>query len=136
EPDFLPTMPACYAEIRRRDPSATLLEAPHFGYGGAQMLAGACTYWQSIHRLKTSAGYSGNANVVGNNLTNFTCPLSAVWVHNPHYLDDPDSAWIDLNRGVGFRDATWLFMTVHDFRYLILHRWPEALADCPLDWSR
>ena len=51
-------LPACYDEIRRRDPEATLLELP-LQSSSCDMTYLDRTYWQSRHRLPTSAGYSG-----------------------------------------------------------------------------
>ena len=55
-------MPACYAVIRKADPDATFVDVPQFNSGAFQ-LPSLCTYWQSIHGGKTSAGYTAFLNV-------------------------------------------------------------------------
>ena len=58
----LPAKPAGYRFITDRDPAATILDVPQFGTGGGKLNA-ACSYWQSYHRARTTAGYSGQGNI-------------------------------------------------------------------------
>ncbi len=53
--------PPVYAAIRRLDSQATLLEMPQ-QLSSMDLSHLDWTYWQSVHRLATSAGYSGMQN--------------------------------------------------------------------------
>jgi hypothetical protein len=122
-------MPAVYAWLKRRDPSATLVEAPQFGSDSANWLGAATLYWQSIHGLPTSTGYSGQGNARRDNLSTWNSPFFVGRLNDPHYLDDPDATAIDMVRGVRFEDYAWVYMTVNGFRYALLHRWTGSAAE-------
>ena len=70
----------------------------------SQDLSSLCSYWQSSHRLKTSAGYIGFPNldfdgpIVGNS------PFAASAMLEPSYLTTPSSMDLGASSGVDFRD--------------------------------
>jgi hypothetical protein len=122
-------MPPVYAWLARRDPAATLVEAPQFGSDSANWLGSATLYWQSLHGLPTSAGYSGQGNARRDNLATWNSPFFVGRLNDPHYLDNPASIAVDMVRGVDFEDYVWLYLTVHDFRYALIHRWSGSAAE-------
>ncbi len=122
-----PAMPACYAELRARDPGAAFHDVPHLGTGGAHLLPAACDYWRSLHGGKTTAGYSSNSNGPGDSLSTWTSPFYVAYLMNPAYVANPADVSIDLTCNVDFQDYTWLYLTEHDLRYVVLHHWPGAL---------
>lgn len=117
----LPIAPAAYEYVRRADPHAAILEAPMFLSAQSQDLSSLCSYWQSFHRLKTSAGYTGFPNldfdgpIVGNS------PFAASAMLEPSYLTSPSSMDLGASAGVDFRAYVWLFLTQHRYDYLIFH---------------
>ncbi len=122
--EAIPPMPAAYNEILRRDPSATFLEIPQFCTGGAPLYSTA-GYWQSLHRGKTNAGYSGGANAKQDDLVTWNSPFDARMMIDPSYLNDPSWSTIDVVSGVDFREYAWIYLHANHFRYVILHLRPE-----------
>ncbi len=128
----IPAMPVCYGEILRRDPHATFLELPQYGHGG-DYLSSVAGYWQSIHRARTSAGYSGSVNLKYDDRAIGDTPF------RDEVLRDPDSASgrtrIGIVEDVTDLEYTYLYLAANDYRYVILHRWegssntPRALLD-------
>jgi hypothetical protein len=133
--ESIPAMPGCYTFLKQHDPKAAIVEIPHLGTGGSNLNA-ACTYWQSLHRLTTSAGYSGHANVVEDARMGYNSPFLAGRLEQPDYLDDPGKINLDINVDVGFRDYVWLYLTVNRFDYIILHQWPGAVPEHRLHLER
>jgi hypothetical protein len=84
-----------------------------------------CGYWQSIHRLRTSAGYPGYPNFQFDGLIVANSPFHATAMLEPAYLSTPSASKLGATSGVDFRDYLWLFMTYHKFDYLFLHRGPD-----------
>jgi hypothetical protein len=115
----VPEMPGCYAFLKERDPKATLLEVP-FQAGGYSLNA-LCTYWQTRHRLTTSAGYSGFHNSHQEDLIGYNSPFRYERFESPDYLEDPGKFPIELASAVDFQDYLWLYLTANRFDYLILH---------------
>jgi len=118
----LPELPGCYRFLKLRDPKATLLEIPYTP-GSVTCLSGECTYWQSIHRLNTSAGYSSQANALQARQIGPSCPLHMALLAKPDYLKDPAKVDINILTDVDFKDYLWLYLTVNRFDYVVLHRW-------------
>lgn len=117
----IPAVPACYAMLKRRDPHATLLELP-VQRSGSEVSPQDRTYWQSLHRLRTSAGYSGLRNPLYDHQVFVYNPFPAA---RPGLLADPDSETFGIVADVGFRDYAWLFLTAHRFDYVVLHHREE-----------
>ena len=125
-------MPGCYEFVRKTDPKATLLEMPYEGSGGS-VLNAACTYWQARHRLTTTAGYSGQRNLVQDERIGFSSPVEVELLRKPGYLDDPRAVRVDIGGPVDFHDYLWLYMTAHKLDYLVVHKW---WAEGPEDVGR
>lgn len=49
----------------------------------------------------------------------------------PGYLRDPGAASFGIVKDVAFGDYAWLYLTVHDLRYVVLHQWPGAVPERP-----
>ena len=86
-------MPACYRWIKRRNPDAVLLEAPMVSAGAPHMLSASCAYWQSHHRLTTTAGYSGIGNRAFDEFWRvLDAPLAMLTLSNGSALEHPENA--------------------------------------------
>jgi hypothetical protein len=131
-PHPLPRMPACYAEILKRDPQASFLEVPHLPSVGWPLNA-ACGYWQSIHHGKTSAGSSGHANEDYNRRVAFSSPFAVSRLAEADYLARPDAQPVDVVTPGRFLDYAWLYLHAQGYRYVVVHQWPGALAEVPGD---
>jgi hypothetical protein len=131
----LPKMPGCYAFLKQRDPKATLLEIPYTAAGGTY-LYGECTYWQSLHRLTTSAGYSGHDNVVQESMIGDHCPFQVAMLAQPEYLEDPRKVDIGLLTDVDFKDYVWIYLTVNRFDYVVLHQSAGAVPEYKVSLDR
>ncbi len=114
----LPEPPPVYAAIRQLDPQATLLEMPQ-QQSCMDLSRLDWTYWQSVHRLSTSAGYSGMKNERQDRLILSNSPFLT---GRERYLADPDHERFGIVNDVRFRDYAWLFLTVHGFRYVVSHQ--------------
>jgi hypothetical protein len=128
-------MPGCYAFLKEHDPKGAIVEIPHLGSGGSHLNA-SCTYWQALHRLNTSAGYSGHANVIEDARVGHNSPFQAGRLAQPDYLEDPGRVNLDVNAHVDFRDYLWLYLTVNRFDYIVLHQWPGAVPEHPVRLDR
>ena len=117
----IPEVPDVYRRILDQRPGAALLDAPQFDSGGHR-LAATGAYWQSLHGGATSAGYAGHMNASYDNLISWTSPFKAQWLADPSRLDEPEAVAIELVRETSFEGYTWLYLTVHGFDYVILHR--------------
>ncbi len=130
----LPEPPSCYRAILERDPDATFLEAPQFNAG--YHLPAACTYWQSIHRGRTSAGYTAYFNPRHEGLLSANSPFHALRLADPNYLANPNAEAFDLIKNVSFLDYTWLYLTANGFDYVILHQKPGSYPELPIHLER
>ncbi|RUL86928.1 hypothetical protein [Tautonia sociabilis] len=129
----MPEMPACYRWIRDRAPEASIFEAPHFN--AAWRLPALCTYWQSIHGLRTSAGYTADLNPVQENLLSHQSPFHAHRLAIPDYLEHPESIRFDVHGVSGpapFDDFSWLYLKTFGFDYLVLHHRPGDYPELPV----
>src|SRR5262249_1920286 len=70
----LPESPGCYALLKQLDPKAPLLEIPYTNAAGTY-LYGQCSYWQSLHRLPATAGYTAHDNTPQDSLIGPSCPF-------------------------------------------------------------
>jgi hypothetical protein len=131
----IPAMPAAYAFVKQRDLAATLLEVPYLGSSGSYLNA-SCTYWQSLHRLTTSAGYSGHTNVLEDSRIGHNCPFEARRLGQPGYLEDPGHMNFDVTADVDFREFVWLYMVVNRFDYILLHQRAGSIPECSVRLDR
>jgi hypothetical protein len=117
-----PPVPGAYAFLQRRDPRASWVEVPQVNTEGANGLAAATLYWQSLHRGRTTAGYSGQGNLKADSLLVSPSPFAEVHLRNPSYLVDRDAYTYDLTPGVRFADQAWLYLHAHGLRYVVVHQ--------------
>jgi hypothetical protein len=127
-PSAPPPVPPIYAKLLRQHKRAALLEVPQFRSDGS-LLNAVCGFWQSTHGGRTSAGYSGLPNVAYDNLIYRTSPFQDVRLEDPNYLTEPRIPRLDLLRDVDFEAYVWLYLTYHDYRFIVLHR--EGLGGDP-----
>jgi hypothetical protein len=123
----IPPMPKCYDVILKQNPQATFVDVPQFNSGAFQ-LPSVCTYWQSFHGGKTSAGYTAFLNTRYDNLLFYNSPFDAFKLANPVYLSSPEAESFELVHGVDFRSYAWLYLKIHDLRYVVVH---HKLGDFP-----
>ena len=124
-----PTMPACYAWIRERNPRAALLEAPVVHSASGVPLTTTCGYWQSSHRMRTSAGYSSFPNGAFDDLLVDDSPISGISLLNPESLAKPDSLAIGIVPNMSLSDYAWMITTRNRFDYILLHRWDDMINE-------
>jgi len=123
----IPGMPPCYTFLNQRDPKATILEIPYLGTGGSFGNA-ARTYWQSIHGLTTSAGYSGFPNVQQEAILGLYSPFALRTLELPADAEIPTRTVCSLD----LEEYLWLSLTVHRFDYLVLHQAIASDASSPI----
>jgi hypothetical protein len=116
----LPTPPGCYAFLQRHDPKGAILEIPEVHH--CQPLNAICSYWQSHHRLTTSAGLTGLPNHAQDGRIHYNSPFLTGLLENPHYLETPERFFTLVIREVDFREYLWLYLTVNRFEYIVLHK--------------
>lgn len=126
--DRPPSMPRCYATILEKSPGASFLEVPQDGSTGTY-LAAATGYWQSLHGGRTTAGYSGIANAPFNDLVTWPSPFFTGRLADASYLADPNAVTIDLVAAARADDYLRLYLMVHKFDYVVLHKWKRPDAD-------
>lgn len=123
----LPAAPGAYAFIRRQNPAAAVLEVPQsnsVGSGGLPML---CSYWQTSHRLKINAGCCANPNRIQDTKLTWASPFLYLAMSNPAYLSEGAAPPGDFNvvGGVGFDEYAWLYLSAHEFDYVVVHHDPK-----------
>ncbi len=129
-----PPMPAAYDYVLKRDPRAAILESPQCNYGFH--LPAACTYWQSTHGGRTSAGYTASLNLRQEHLLVENSPFTAALLAKPEYLAEPRIAMLDIVRDVDFSDYAWLYLNYHDFRFVVLHQRSGSFPEAPVRLDR
>ncbi len=125
--ETVPPIPPGYREILARDPSAAFVEVPQYPSTGSPLYS-AAGFWQSIHRGRTNAGYSGNGNTPMDALVTYNSPFFVVRFEDPAFLADPGWTSIDIVGGADFLDYAWLYLQQNGYRYIVVHRW-EGYAD-------
>jgi hypothetical protein len=130
----LPEPPACYEFLRREARSATFLEVPHFGSGTANDLHSCFTYWQSIHHLRTGAGYSGFSNAHYEGPVTLPTPFHYLWLRQPDAWAEMGLTTVDVVKDVELADYSWLFLTSNHYDYLVVH--DDSQAASPFQTSR
>jgi hypothetical protein len=131
----IPSMPKCYETILKTDPGATFVDVPQFNSGAFQ-LPSVCTYWQSFHGGKTSAGYTAFLNADYDNLLFYNSPFDAFKLAQPSYLTLPDQESFELAQGVDFKSYAWLYLKIHDLRYVVVHHKPGDFPEFPVHLDR
>lgn len=124
----VPDLPAAYEFIRQTDPDAGIVEVPQWPSGGGSDLASICGYWQSLHHLRTNAGYSGHANLRFDNLLTFNSPFRQSTLERPDYLTNVKNTSVEIINRVNALDYIWLYLHANRFRYVVLHEWPGSGA--------
>ncbi len=125
----IPPLPGYYRNLMASGEARTILEIPMMPSGAVDTLGSTAAYWQSIHRGRTSAGYSGHDNDAFNERVYHSSPFNTPLIRKKGFLDDPDHENISLVVDVDYRDYVWLFAQHHGFDRIVLHYWPGALAD-------
>ena len=132
----LPKMPACYEVIRKADPAASFVDVPQFNSGAFQLPA-LCTYWQSFHGGKTSAGYTAFLNGHYDNLLYYNSPFDAFKLAQPWCLTGPAvTSTFELAQGMDFRSYSWLYLKVHGLRYVVVHQRPGSFPEFAVHLDR
>lgn len=119
----MPELPGGYAWIRAEDPEAAWVDVPQMNSGNAHTINSMYTYWQSLHGGRTTAGYSGHQNRPFDDLLSWNSPFADTRMMEASFPGPPESEHFDLVRRVDFRDYAWLYLTFHDLRFVVLHRW-------------
>ncbi|MBX6313745.1 MAG: hypothetical protein IRY99_12630 [Isosphaeraceae bacterium] len=127
----IPPRPACYDVIRRLQPDAAIVEVPQFASYGSTLNA-TCGYWQSQHRLRTSAGYCGHPNVRYDDLVVWNSPFWDGLLANPAAFGRSERTRVGITCEANLNDYIWLFLRIHRYDYVILHQGPAAVADWPV----
>lgn len=128
----MPAMPASYGRIAALDPDARVLEIPQVTSATGMPWNPMLSYWQSFHGLKSTGGATSQVNHAFDDLLAWSSPFSAYDLADPAYLARPEAMTIGIVPGVSYRDYVWLFLKVHDLRYVVLHRWPTMYLDAPV----
>jgi hypothetical protein len=118
----IPTMPPIYRELAAKSPATTIVDAPMFGSVGGQVYSSLWGYWQSIHHLKTTAGYPGVANVVFEAEIVHPSPFWTNRLVNPSELKITQNQRFGAVEGVDPRDYAWLYLTAHHFDHVVWHQ--------------
>jgi hypothetical protein len=118
----IPGIPAIYQELVYRNPETAIVDAPMFGSNEGQVFSSVWEYWQSIHQLRTTAGYPGLPNAPFEAEIVRGSPFWAKRLLDPDYLSHPGSEHFGPVEGVDARDYTWLYLTAHGFDRVVLHQ--------------
>ncbi|RUL85737.1 hypothetical protein [Tautonia sociabilis] len=118
----IPPMPAAYSWIRSHAPDAAWVDVPQMNSGNALAINSMYTYWQALHRGRTTAGYSGHQNRPQDDLLSWNSPFIDTRMAEPSFPATGEESF-DLVRLAGFRDYAWLYLTTHNLRFAVLHRW-------------
>lgn len=133
--ESVPAIPRCYEFIRQRDPSATIVEIPLVSSGAPHPLTATCGYWQSIHGLATTAGYSGYTNSAFDDLIVYDSPFDFIGLLDPAALSHPEQGRFGIVHDVRVLDYVWMYTKYHKINYIIIHRWNDALPGVAPDLS-
>ncbi len=120
--------PVAYSQIAAARPGASLLEIPQ-GSPDSEMptihLMGQLAYWQSHHRLRSSALYSAVGHRAFGDLVAAPSPFLDSRLKEPGYAEGDGDAIFPGGRvrSGSLRDLAWLYTRVHGYDYLVLHTW-------------
>ncbi len=115
------TEPAWYAAIRAKDPAATFLNVPQFPSGSLP---------------PPTAGDQSTPDIDRDNRVLFNSPFSVARLGQPEYLANPRVEYFEFARRADFRSYVWLYLTVHDFRYVVVPRRLAASPDFAAQFDR
>ena len=132
----IPEMPAGYAVIDRIDRRAAVLDAPMVSSGLAHPLSAVCAYWQSLRGGRTTAGYSGHANVPFDQMMVNDSPFGARELADPSFLADPTRQTFGVVADVPYLDYAWLYLTAHKIDYVVLHHWAGSVHEYLVRFDR
>ncbi|WP_435010143.1 hypothetical protein P12x_001372 [Tundrisphaera lichenicola] len=118
----IPPMPAIYLEMAGKDPESSLVDVPMFGSSEGQVFSSLWGYWQSIHKLKTTAGYPGLTDVGFDSEIVSTSPFWSKRLEDPTYLSDATEERFGPVLGVDARDYAWLYLKAHRLKNVVIHR--------------
>jgi len=120
----LPEPPAAYEALRRAEPKAAFLEVHeptfHLSYEAA------IAYWQARLGGRTSAGYSGVENLALERRAGLASPFRFDRLADPAYPAAEGPERFGLTGAADFEDYLWLYLNIHDYDYVMLHRWTIA----------
>ena len=119
-------IPAGYAWLRGEAPDAAWVDVPQMCSANAHWLNSNYTYWQSLHRGRTTGGYSGHQNHAFDDLLTWNSPFADYRIIEPEFPRPAGLEHYDRVEDVAFLDYAWLYLHRHDLRYVVLHRWAEA----------
>lgn len=125
----VPPLPAYHRALMAAGARPSLLDVPMMPSGACDTLGSTAAYWQSFHRGRTSAGYSGHDNDRFNELVYHGSPYNTAQARRPDFLDDPDHETLGVAADVNYRDYVWLYARHHGFDRIVLHKWDGAAAD-------
>ncbi|WP_169973320.1 hypothetical protein [Tautonia rosea] len=125
----LPPMPGAYAWLREHYPDDAWVDIPHMNSGNAHSFNARLTYWQSLHGGQTTAGYSGHQNRPHDDLMSWNSPFADTRMMQATFPGPSGTEQFDLIRNADFHDYTWLYLTHHDLRFVVLHRASEFPTD-------
>ena len=114
----MPRLPACYEFIKGQDPKAAIIDVPQSYSGSSTDINGVCTYWQSLHRCPTTAGYSGVPNAAYDMNVLEQSPFAVARLADPGYLA---SARAGASRPTDFREHVRKYLASHRIRYIVVH---------------
>ncbi|QDV36750.1 hypothetical protein [Tautonia plasticadhaerens] len=129
----LPDLPRGYAWIRDREPGAAWVDVPQMNSANAHAINSRYTYWQSLHGGRTTAGYSGHQNRPFDDLLSWNSPFLDSRMVEASFPGPPEAERYDLVRMAEFRDYVWLYLTHHDLRFVVLHRWTDGFSGLHVD---
>lgn len=121
----VPDLPDAYRFLKGRDTGSGILDIPHVYTAHNQEVSPMAAYWQSFHGGRTTAGYGAHGHRAHDNLYAFSSPFSSFDMAGSGYVSDPAHFRSGPFREFDFRDYVWLYLTVHDFPYVVLHEWSQ-----------
>ncbi len=119
---LVPPLPAGYRWLLDRDPDAVWLEAPQMASGGANEVNSLSMYWQSQHRGRTTAGYSGQTQWPLDNLVSWASPFIHYRLTESTYPAESNEQF-DLVTEADPASYLWVYLHEHRLPYVVVHLW-------------
>ncbi|WZO97107.1 hypothetical protein EP7_004129 [Isosphaeraceae bacterium EP7] len=122
----IPDVPDYYRTLAGREGSRSLIDAPLFDSSEGLPQSSLWGYWQSKHGICSTAGYSAHPNRA----------FDAAIIH-------PSPFWSERNRAgaehpessADLRDEVWLYLTIHSFDHVVLHRAEPFELAIPMEFG-